>query len=173
MACRGSHTASKTFLSHKRAAATAKNNILYYVFFAVCKAVDVFFSLKCVHVFEFQRFVDSSVPLPTQEVVAAKRARTHGEWHCNIVCNQVEYVSLVNIFLFPWRQVVVSGEVFICTSLNGQAVESQLTKHVVALCRELIFVLLREAEVCIFSLVFGYCLYLQVPHPKNYSLTAL
>lgn len=55
----------------------------------MCKAVDVL-SLKCVHVFEFQRFVDSSVPLPTQEVIAAKRARTHGEGHCNVACILVE-----------------------------------------------------------------------------------
>ena len=40
------------------------------------------------HDFEFQRFVDSSLPLSTQEGIAAKRARTHGEWLCSVACIQ-------------------------------------------------------------------------------------
>lgn len=67
------------------------------------------------HDFKFQRFVDSSLPLPTQEGITAKRARMHGEWYCSIACIQVEirfFVSgvVVHIFLIPWRHGAVSGQ---------------------------------------------------------------
>ena len=66
-------------------------------------------------IFEFQRCVDYSLPLPTQEEIVAKRARTHGEWWCSVSCIQVKIGSsvsdvVVNIFLFLWRLWVVSGE---------------------------------------------------------------
>ncbi len=67
------------------------------------------------HDFEFQRFVDSSLPLSTQEGIAAKRARTHGEWCCSVACIQDKIgVSVsdvvVSIIMFPWRHGVESGE---------------------------------------------------------------
>lgn len=67
------------------------------------------------HYFEFQRVVNSSLPLPTQEGIAAKRARTHGEWSCIVACFPVKigfsvFNVVVNIFLFSWRYEVVSGQ---------------------------------------------------------------
>lgn len=61
-------------------------------------------------ILNFQRFVGSKLPHPTQEEIAAKRARTHGEWWPAFRLKFSVYDVVVNIFLFPWRQGVLSGQ---------------------------------------------------------------
>lgn len=88
------------------------------------------------HYFEFQRFVDSSLPLPTQEGVAAKKARTHGEWSCIVACIPVKigfsvFDNVVNMFLFLGDvRLCLDRRVYLFSSFVRQVIKHTLTqKH--------------------------------------------
>ena len=89
------------------------------------------------HDFQFQRFMDSSLPLPTQEGIAAKRARTHGEWHCSVACIQdIIGFSCCQYFSVSMEtRGGVGRSVYLLSSLNRQVITEYTStkKHLEAL----------------------------------------